>query len=71
MSVKLLTEQHFRFLSLTGDCRGSSESIQFKMPHCLKSHVKAHIYNKVRIVHYVFKGSIIGRNFQIMMHFCP
>ena len=26
MSVKLLTEHHLEFLSLTDDCRGSSES---------------------------------------------
>ena len=26
MTVKLLTEQQFEFLSLTGDCTGSSES---------------------------------------------
>ena len=40
---KLLTEQHLEFLSLTGGCRGSSESIHVKMPHCWKSHFAAHI----------------------------
>ena len=39
MTVKLLTEQHLEFLSLTG----LSESIHFKMPHCWKSHVRAHM----------------------------
>ena len=43
MIVKLLTENHLRFLSLKGGCRGSSESTHFKMPHCLKSHALAHI----------------------------
>ena len=41
MSVKLLTEHHFEFLSLKGGCTGSSESIHVKMPHCWKSHVIA------------------------------
>ena len=39
MTVKLLTEQHVEYLSLTGDCTGSSESIHVKMRHCWKSHV--------------------------------
>ena len=38
-SVKLLTEQHKRFLSVKGGCTGSSELIHVKMPHCWKSHV--------------------------------
>ena len=42
MSVKLLTEHHLEFLSLTGGCRGSSESTLVKMPHCWKSHATAH-----------------------------
>ena len=43
MIVKQLTEHHLEFLSLKGGCTGSSESIQVKMPHCLKSHATAHI----------------------------
>ena len=43
MIVKLLTEHHLEFLSLTGGCRGSSESTHVKMPHCWKSHVTAHV----------------------------
>ena len=42
MSVKLLTEYHLEFLSLTGGFTGSSESTHVKMPHCWKSHVTAH-----------------------------
>ena len=34
MSVKLLTEHHFEFLSFKGGCTGSSESTLVKMPHC-------------------------------------
>ena len=45
MIVKLLTEHHLEFLSLKGDCRGSSESTHVKMPHCLKSHVLAKLDN--------------------------
>ena len=39
MSVKLLTEHHFEFLSLKGGCIGSTESTHIKIPHCWKSHV--------------------------------
>ena len=46
MSVKLLNEHNLEFLSLTGDCPGSSESAHVKMPHCWKSHVTAHILVK-------------------------
>ena len=43
MSVKLLTEHHLAFLSLKEGCTCSSESTLFKMPHCWKSHVVAHM----------------------------
>ena len=43
MSVKLLTEHDLEFISLTGGCTDSSESIRVKMPHCWKSHIMAHI----------------------------
>ena len=43
MTVKLLTEHHLEFLSLTGGCKGSSESTHVKIPHCWKSHALAHI----------------------------
>ena len=44
MIVKLLTEHHLEFLSLTGGCRGSSESTLVKMSNCWKSHAMAQIY---------------------------
>ena len=34
MSVKLLTKPHFEVLSLTGGCRGSSESTLVNMSNC-------------------------------------
>ena len=37
MSVKLLTEHDFEFLSLTGCITGSSESTLVKMLNCWKS----------------------------------
>ena len=43
MNVKLLTEPHWRFLSLKRGCTCSSESTLVKMPHCWKSHVMAHL----------------------------
>ena len=39
----LLTEHHLEFLCLKGGRTGSSESTQVNMPHCLKSHVTAHM----------------------------
>ena len=43
MNVKLPTEFHLEFLSLTGGCTGSSESTLVKMAHCWNSHVAAQI----------------------------
>ena len=41
MIVKLLTEHHLEFLSLTGRCSGPSESTLVKMSNCWKSHAAA------------------------------
>ena len=43
MAVKLLTEQHLRFLSLKAGLTGSCVSIHVKMPHCSKSQVAAQL----------------------------
>ena len=43
MIVKLLTEHHLEFLSLTGGYRGSSESTHVKMPYCGKFHATAQL----------------------------
>ena len=43
MIVKLLTEYHLEFLSLTEGCRGSFKSTLAKMPNCWKSHAAAQI----------------------------
>ena len=50
MIVKLLTEHHFEFLSLTGGCRGSSESTLVKMSNCWKSHAVAQISSNLTSV---------------------
>ena len=42
MIVKLLTEHHLQFLSLTGGCRGLSVSTLVKMSNCWISHALAH-----------------------------
>ena len=42
MSVKLLTEHHLEFLSLTGGCGGSYESTLVKMSNCWKPQSTAH-----------------------------
>ena len=39
--IKLLTEHHLEFLSLTEGCTGSSESTLIKMSNCWKSHATA------------------------------
>ena len=41
MIVQLLTEHHLEVLSLTGGCRGPSESTLVKMSNCWKSHAAA------------------------------
>ena len=43
LSVKLLTEQHFKFLRFKVDCTCSSVSTLVKMPHSWESHVMFHI----------------------------
>ena len=43
MIVKLLTEHHLEFQSLTGGCTASSESTLVKMSNCWKSCAAAHI----------------------------
>ena len=43
LTKQLLTKQHLEFLSLTGGCRGSSESTLVKMSNYWKSHAAAHI----------------------------
>ena len=48
MIVKLQTEHHLEFLSLTGAYRGSSECTLVKMPHCWKSHALAHMCHRAR-----------------------
>ena len=44
MCVKLPSEHPLEFLSLKGGFTSSSESTFVKMPHCLKSHVAAHLF---------------------------
>ena len=43
MTVKILTEHYFEFLSLKGGCTGSSKSTLVKMLHCGKSHVTVNV----------------------------
>ena len=49
MIVKLLTEHNLEFLSLNGDCRGSSESTLVKMPHCRGSYKEVSYISVVSI----------------------
>ena len=55
MTVKLLTEHHLEFQSLTEGCRGSSESTLVKMSNCWKSHARAHLI-KPMVVKYTTRG---------------
>ena len=36
MTLRPLNKHHLEFLRLKGDCKGSSESVHVKMPHCWK-----------------------------------
>ena len=54
MIVKLLIEHHLEFLSLTGGCRGLSESTHVKMSNCWKSRAVAHLFSLFHIVSYIF-----------------
>ena len=45
MTVKLLTEHHWDFLSLKGGCTGSSESSLVKKPHCWESFVVTQLFH--------------------------
>ena len=55
LTVQLLTELHLKFLSLKGWCSGLSMSTLFKMPHCWKSHVTAHIFQLLAMAFYISK----------------
>ena len=48
MTLKLLTKQHLEFLSLTGGCKGLSESIQVKIPHGWKSHRSSIMHDSIQ-----------------------
>ena len=50
MIVKLLTEHHLEFLSLKGDCRGSSESTLVKRSNCWKSHAAVHFVRELAMM---------------------
>ena len=58
MIVKLLTEHHLEFLSLKGDCRGSSESTHVKMPHCWKSRALAQFIDKQTVTTYAYIANL-------------
>ena len=49
MSVKLLTEHHLEFLSLTGGCIDSSETTLVKMTQCWKSRRGSIMYFNVMV----------------------
>ena len=50
MSVELLTEQHLEFLSLKGDCTGSSESTLVKKPH---------VGNHISVIYKLYRCKIV------------
>ena len=64
MIVKLLTEHHLEFLSLTGGCTGSSESTLVKMPHCWESHVTSesvpcgNCFTRFQLINFIKANSI-------------
>ena len=56
MNIKLLTEHHLEFLSLTGGCSGLSESTLVKMPHCWKPLVSRLIFRGSNSLTYLFQN---------------
>ena len=61
MSVKLLTEHHLEFISLTGGCTDLSESFHVKMPHCWKSHHGSFVHASS-----CHPASLLGRNYRVL-----
>ena len=56
MRVKLLTGHHLEFLSLKVGYTCLSESTHVKMPHCWKSHVKAHMSSLMKLRNNLLKN---------------
>ena len=67
MSVKLLTEHHLGFLSLTG----SSESTLVKIPDCWKSHVTDQIVNNDNNFHTAHLETVLPRFHCLIPLICP
>ena len=72
MIVKLLTEHHLEFLSLTGGCRGSSESTLVEMsivgnlmPNMTSSNKTQKLAHNVKRVHVSVKPHV----FQLLRYF--
>ena len=68
MIFKLLTEHHLEFLSLKGDCIGSSESTLVKMPHCWKSHAMTHYY--FLLYHTMYGNGLVAAGCDIFRKCC-
>ena len=71
MSVKLLTEHRLEFVSLKGDCTGSSESTLVKMPHSVAAQfmiywLRADAYDTLGTL----KGKIQTSTTNIVFHAC-
>ena len=69
MTVKLLTEQRLKFLSLKGGCTGLSESTLVKMPHCWKSHITAQmsLYMRFCYLSYFSPNDVVSQNVGLIM----
>ena len=61
MIVKLLTERHLEFLSITGGCRGPSESTLVKMSNCWKSRALAHLYYRSLLSYYTMTTALFRK----------
>ena len=66
MIVKLLTEHHFEFLSLTGGCRGSSEAYSCQKATLLE--ILCTGSNSVKIVHHDYERLIKKSVLRICLH---
>ena len=75
MSVKLLTEHRLEFVSLKGDCTGSSESTLVKMLHCVAAQFKiywlrADAYDTLSTFISQRKGKIQTSTTKLVFHAC-
>ena len=70
MIVKLLTEHHLEFLSLTGGCGGSPESTLVKMSNCWKSQSTAQLSDEKNVTFHTVSTMHVFPNLEDVFCIC-